>query len=52
MRNLNRWRQRRHGSTGLNGVGSNSNGVILGENDATKLRKVFRYLRGLRDTIF
>ena len=52
LRNLNRRRQRRHGSTGLNGVGSNSNGLILWENDATRLRKVFRYLPGLREAIF
>ena len=38
--------------SGLNGVGSNSNGLILWENDATRLRKVFRYLQGLREAIF
>ena len=27
---------------GLNGVGSNSNGLILWENDATRLRIIFR----------
>ncbi len=38
--------------SGLSGLGSKSYGLILWENDATRLRKVFRYLPGLRDAIF
>ena len=34
---------------GLNGVVVARHGLILWENDATGVRKVFRYLPGLRD---
>ena len=37
--------------SGLNGVGSNSNGLILWENDATGSRKVFKYLPDLREAM-
>ena len=36
---------------GMNGVAVARNGLILWENDATGSRKVFRWLRGLWDTI-
>ena len=35
---------------GMNGVAVARHGLILRENDATGVRKVFRYLRDLRDT--
>ena len=35
----------------VNGGGMARNGPILWENDATGSRKVYKYLRGLRDTI-
>ena len=35
----------------MNGVAVARNGLILWENDATGSRKVFKYLRGLWDTI-
>ncbi len=37
--------------SGVNGVVVDRYGLILWENEATGVRKVFRYLRGLRDTI-
>ena len=36
---------------GLNGVVVGGHGLILWENDATGVRKVFKYLPGLRDLI-
>ena len=44
----------RHNSviSGVNGVAMNHHGLILRENEATGSRKVFKYLPGLRDTIF
>ena len=36
---------------GMNEVAVGRHGLILRENEATGARKVFRYLRGLRDTI-
>ena len=36
---------------GMNEVAVARHGLILRENEATGARKVFRYLRGLRDTI-
>jgi uncharacterized membrane protein SirB2 len=36
----------------MNGVAMARHGLILWENEATGSRKVFKYLRGLRDAIF
>ena len=36
---------------GVNGVVVDRHGLILRENDATGVRKVFKYLLGLWDTI-
>ena len=36
---------------GVNGVAMDRHGLILRENEAMGARKVFRYLRGLRDII-
>ena len=38
--------------SGVNGVGMDRHGLILRENEATGSGKVFKYLPGLRDTIF
>ena len=37
--------------SGVNGVVVDRHGLILRENDATGVRKVFRYLPGLRDLV-
>ncbi len=37
---------------GVNGVAMDLHGLILWENEATGSRKVFKYLWGLRDSIF
>ena len=36
---------------GVNGVVVDRHGLILRENDATGVRKVFKYLPGLRDLV-
>ena len=45
------WDVRFYEILGVNGVAMARNGPILGQNDATSSRKVFRYLPGLWDII-